>query len=47
MLTMAKKESLSKGNLPPLDKMMKQYYQARGWDASGGPDPNKREELGI
>ena len=47
MLTMAKKESLSKGNLPPLDKMMKQYYKARGWDASGGPGPKKREELGI
>jgi len=27
--------------------MMKQYYEARGWDSSGGPDPNKREELGI
>lgn len=47
MLTMAKKEGVSKGNLPPLDKMMEQYYQARGWDASGGPDPKKREELGI
>jgi aldehyde:ferredoxin oxidoreductase len=47
MLTMAKNEGPSKGNLPPLEKMMKQYYQARGWDASGGPDPGKREELGI
>jgi aldehyde:ferredoxin oxidoreductase len=47
MLKMAKKEGPSKGNLPPLEKMMKQYYQARGWDASGGPDPNKRKELGI
>ena len=47
MLKMAKKEGLSKGNLPPLEKMMKQYYQARGWDASGVPDPNKRGELGI
>jgi aldehyde:ferredoxin oxidoreductase len=47
MLTVAKKEGLSKGNLPPLGKMMGQYYQARGWDASGGPDPNKRGELGI
>jgi aldehyde:ferredoxin oxidoreductase len=47
MLTMAKKEGMSKGNLPPLDKMMEQYYQARGWDASGGPDLEKREDLGI
>jgi aldehyde:ferredoxin oxidoreductase len=47
MLTMAKKEGVSKGNLPPLDKMMEQYYQARGWDASGGPDPDKRKQLGI
>ena len=47
MLKTAKKEGLSKGNLPPLEKMMKQYYQARGWDTSGGPDSNKRGQLGI
>ncbi|TET89216.1 MAG: hypothetical protein E3J46_03725 [Desulfobacteraceae bacterium] len=37
----------SKGNLPPLDRMLEQYYRCRGWDASGGPDPKKREQLGI
>ena len=47
MLSQAKKEGPSKGNLPPLDQMLDQYYRARGWDASGGPDPKKREQLGI
>lgn len=47
MLSVAKREGLSKRNLPPLDRMLDQYYRARGWDSSGGPDPKKREQLGI
>lgn len=47
IISQAKKESPSKGNLPPLDRMLEQYYRCRGWDASGGPDPKKREQLGI
>ncbi len=47
MLTQAKKEGASKGHLPPLDQLLDQYYHARGWDASGGPDPEKRKQLGI
>jgi aldehyde:ferredoxin oxidoreductase len=47
MLSQAKKEGPSKGNLPPLDRMLEQYYRCRGWDASGGPGPKKREQLGI
>lgn len=47
VLSQAKKEGPSKGNLPPLDRMLEQYYRSRGWDASGGPDQKKREQLGI
>ncbi len=47
VLSQAKKEGPSKGNLPPLDRMLEQYYRSRGWDASGGPDSKKREQLGI
>ncbi len=47
VLSVPKKEGLSKGNLPPLDRMMEQYYRARGWDSSGGPGPEKRKQLGI
>jgi len=47
VLSQAKKEGPSKGNLPPLDRMLEQYYRSRGWDTSGGPDPKKREQLGI
>jgi len=47
MLSQAKKEGPSKGNLPPLDRMLEQYYRSRGWDAFGGPEAKKREQLGI
>jgi aldehyde:ferredoxin oxidoreductase len=47
MLTQAKKEGASKGHLPPLDRLLEQYYHARGWDNSGGASPKKREQLGI
>jgi len=47
MLFHARKEGPSKGNLPPLGKMLKQYYQVRGWDTSGGPGPERRKKLGI
>jgi len=35
------------GRLPPLDEMLKDYYQFRGWDASGRPTRAKLAELGL
>jgi aldehyde:ferredoxin oxidoreductase len=47
MLTVAKKEGPSSGNLPPLETMLEQYYGARGWDDSGKPGDDTRRRLGI
>ena len=47
MLSEAKKEGHSKGNLPPLNDMLAQYYRARQWEATGGPSQRKREQLGF
>ena len=33
--------------LPPLDEMLKEYYQYRGWGESGIPTKEKAEELGL
>ena len=34
-------------NLPPLEKMLDEYYAYRGWDSVGIPTPNKLEMLGL
>lgn len=35
------------GNLPDLETMLDEYYQARGWDENGVPTQEKLESLGI
>lgn len=34
-------------NLPPLNEMLAQYYEARGWDEFGRPKPEKLLELDL
>lgn len=46
-LTEAKKHSLARGNLPPLDIMLNDYYKFRQWDPQGKPTKEKVIELGI
>lgn len=40
-------EGMVKGHVVPLDEMLKDYYQYRGWDAEGRPTPEKLAELGL
>lgn len=47
ILTLKRGEGGAADNLPPLDKMLKQYYQYRGWDDNGIPKAEKLLELGI
>ncbi len=35
------------GRLPPLGRMLADYYQARGWTAEGIPTLEKLAELGL
>ena len=37
----------AKGNLPPLNKMLTDYYSFRGWTKAGVPGKEKLKELGI
>jgi aldehyde:ferredoxin oxidoreductase len=38
----------SAGYVPPLEEMLKAYYEARGWDEkTGKPTPKKLQELGL
>ncbi|MBC8387963.1 MAG: aldehyde ferredoxin oxidoreductase, partial [Actinobacteria bacterium] len=46
-LLQPKKNSIAKGNLPPLDKMLEDYYKFRKWDENGIPEVKKIKELGI
>lgn len=34
-------------NLPPLDKMLDEYYAYRGWDSNGIPTPDRLKMLGL
>ncbi len=34
-------------HLPPLDDMLNEYYEYRGWDETGRPLPEKIAELGL
>ncbi|MCD6363891.1 MAG: aldehyde ferredoxin oxidoreductase family protein [Synergistetes bacterium] len=43
----AKESGGAKGNLPPFNKMLYEYYKYRGWDELGRPTPEKLKELGI
>jgi aldehyde:ferredoxin oxidoreductase len=40
-------EGASKGHVVPLEEMLTDYYQQRGWDAEGRPTPVKLAELGL
>ncbi len=37
----------AKGRVAELDKMLPEYYAARGWDEAGNPTPEKLAELGL
>jgi len=37
----------TKGHVVPLDQLLKDYYQQRGWDEKGRITPEKLEELGL
>ena len=36
-----------KGTVVDIDKMLKDYYEIRGWDEDGNPTPEKIAELGL
>ncbi len=40
-------EGPSSGRVVDLEKMLGEYYQARGWDKEGIPTSGKREDLGL
>ncbi len=40
-------EGGTNGNVPPLDIMLKEYYELRGWTEEGRPSDKKLRELGI
>ena len=46
-LMQAKTDSKAKGNIPPLDMMLSDYYKFRMWDDKGVPESRKLEELDI
>lgn len=37
----------AQGVLPHLGRMLREYYELRGWDYEGIPSPDKLEELGL
>jgi len=41
-----RKEGAS-NELPPLNLMLREYYEYRGWDEFGVPTPKKLKELGL
>ena len=43
----AAKEGPAKGLVNGLDKMLPEYYEARGWDREGVPTKQTRERLGV
>ncbi|MEW5721747.1 MAG: aldehyde ferredoxin oxidoreductase family protein [Thermodesulfobacteriota bacterium] len=47
MLTLAKTAEGYTPNLPPLDRMLDEYYQARGWTPDGRLEPEAIERLEI
>ncbi|MDH7500551.1 MAG: aldehyde ferredoxin oxidoreductase C-terminal domain-containing protein, partial [candidate division NC10 bacterium] len=47
LLTQDRGTGRATGNPPPLDKMLTEYYELRGWDEGGIPKPEKLEELGL
>jgi len=47
LLTKDRGTGRAAGNLPPLEKMLAEYYELRGWDEEGIPKAEKLEELGL
>ncbi|WP_406678383.1 aldehyde ferredoxin oxidoreductase family protein [Moorella sp. ACPs] len=47
ILTQKRKSGGAADNLPPLGKMLSEYYQYRGWDDEGFPTKLKIQELGL
>jgi aldehyde:ferredoxin oxidoreductase len=40
-------EGPGKGKVVELDRMLPEFYAARGWDQNGVPTPEKLAELGL
>ncbi|MCL5046604.1 MAG: aldehyde ferredoxin oxidoreductase family protein [Actinobacteria bacterium] len=47
ILQLRRKEGGAADNLPPLGKMLSDYYQCRGWSEEGIPLPETLERLGL
>jgi aldehyde:ferredoxin oxidoreductase len=47
ILTEPKTDTPARGNLPPLEKMLKEYYAFRRWDEDGVPKEETLHSLGI
>jgi len=47
ILKQPRTEGGAKGNLPPLEAMLDEYYPARGWDQNGVPLKETIEGLGL
>lgn len=47
ILTHKRRSGGAADNLPPLGRMLSEYYQHRGWDDEGIPTREKIEELGL
>jgi aldehyde:ferredoxin oxidoreductase len=47
ILTLKRKEGGAADNLPPLDELLDQYYDYRGWTRDGVPKKEKLKELGL
>jgi aldehyde:ferredoxin oxidoreductase len=47
LLTHALADGGTKGYLPDQGKMLKEYYEKRGWDENGIPTPEKLRELSL
>ena len=47
VLTLARDKGRAKGRLPPLGRMISDYYAVRGWDEFGRPRPETLRRLGL
>jgi aldehyde:ferredoxin oxidoreductase len=47
LLTLPRDAGGAAGCLPDLERMLREYYQVRGWDEDGAPTPAKCRELGL
>ncbi|MFQ5762546.1 MAG: aldehyde ferredoxin oxidoreductase family protein [Candidatus Bathyarchaeia archaeon] len=47
ILTLKRKQGGAAENLPPLNSMLEEYYNYRGWDENGIPTPEKLKELQL